>query len=151
VQSVAVGLTIITKSHIKKHNLDRPQWLRERQRAQKSLEVLDEKLENGVMTDERYKERAAIHTETLARTNQLLNAANTDAESWLELAKETFSIITNIGDVFQMANDEERRRLMMYVGSNWYLTNKKWLSHRGNHLICCVTTTQKRFGGPDRI
>jgi hypothetical protein len=43
----------------------------------------------------------------------------------LELAKETFSSVTNIGDVFDMANDEERRRLMMYIGSNWYLTNKK--------------------------
>ncbi len=31
----------------------------------------------------------------------------------------------NVGDVFEMANDEERRRLMMYLGSNWYLTNKK--------------------------
>lgn len=91
----------------------------------KALDVLDEKLENGVITDERYKERAAIHAETLARTSQLLNAANTDAERWLELAKETFSTVINIGDVFQMANDAERRKLMMYIGSNWYLTNKK--------------------------
>lgn len=77
------------------------------------------------MTDERYKKRAAKHTETLARTKQLLSAANTNAEAWLELAKETFNSITNIGDVFEMANDVERRRLMMYIGSNWYLTNKK--------------------------
>ena len=77
------------------------------------------------MSDERYKDRAAIHLEILARTNQLLDANNTDAERWLELANETFSTVTNIGDVFQIANDTERRRLMMYVGSNWYLTNKK--------------------------
>jgi len=113
--------------YIRKHSEDRPQWLHERQRAQKALEVLDEKLENGVMTDERYKERSAVHTETLARTNKLINATNTDAERWLELAKETFSTATNIGDVFEMANDTERRRLMAYIGSNWYLSNKKWL------------------------
>ena len=111
--------------YIKKHDQDRPQWLHDRRKAQKALEVLDEKLENGVMTDERYKERSAIHTETLVRTDKLINATNTDAERWLELAKETFSTVTNIGDVFQIANDTERRRLMMYIGSNWYLSNKK--------------------------
>ena len=35
----------------------------------KALDVLDQKLEKGVITDERYKERAAIHSETLARTS----------------------------------------------------------------------------------
>ena len=79
----------------------------------------------GSLTDERYKERSAIHTETLARTTQLLEDTNTDAEAWLELAKETFNSVTNIGDVFEMANDAERRRLMMYIGSNWHLGNKK--------------------------
>lgn len=69
--------------------------------------------------------RAAKHTETLARTKQLLNAANTDAERWLELAKGTFSSVTNLGEVFQEANDQERRQLMMFIGSNWYLGNKK--------------------------
>ncbi|MCA9330188.1 hypothetical protein KDA11_06055, partial [Candidatus Saccharibacteria bacterium] len=55
----------------------------------------------------------------------LLDSANTEAERWLELAKETFNSVTNVGDVFEMANDEERRRLMMYIGSNWHLGNKK--------------------------
>ena len=113
------------KDYLKKTHQDRPQWLRDRQKAQKALDVLDEKLENGVITDERYKERSAIHAETLARTNKLLNTANTDAERWLELAKQTFNSVVNIGDVFEMANDTERRQLMMYVGANWYLTNKK--------------------------
>lgn len=47
------------------------------------------------------------------------------AERWLELAKETFTGVTNIGDVFEMANYEERRRLMSFLGSNWTLGNKK--------------------------
>ncbi len=58
-------------------------------------------------------------------TIQLLEETNTDAEAWLELAKETFNSVINIGDGFEMANDAERRRLMRYVGSNWYLGNKK--------------------------
>jgi hypothetical protein len=87
--------------------------------------VLDEKLETGVMTDERYKARAAQHESVIARTTKLLNGTNEDAERWLELSNETFTGVTNIGDVFEMANDEERRRLMMFLGSNWYLSNKK--------------------------
>ncbi len=111
--------------YISKKNQYKPQWLRERKEAQKALDVLDEKLERGIITDERYKVRAEKHEAMLARTTELLEGANTDAARWLELAKETFAGVTNIGDVFEMANDEERRRLMMFLGSNWYLTNKK--------------------------
>ncbi len=118
-------LNLHYNDYVKKHYQHRPQWLKDQKEAKKALDVLDEKLEHGVITDERYKERAAKHMETVARTNKLLNSANTDAERWLELAKETFNSVVNVGEVFEMANDEERRRLMMYVGSNWYLTNKK--------------------------
>ena len=136
--------------YIKKHGQQRPQWMRDKQKAQKALDTLDEKLESGVISDERHKDRAAIHLETLARTKQLLDANNTGAERWLELAKGTFSTVTN-GDVFQIANDTERRLLMMYIGSNLYLRNKKWLSQIEDHLICYTIVRLKRFGGLDRI
>ncbi len=124
--SVCVGwLECFRDDYIGKKNRYKPEWLRDKKAAQDALNKLDEKLEQGIIADERYKLRAAKHEETLARTTGLLNGANTDAERWLELAKETFATVTNIGDVFEVANDEERRRLMMYVGSNWYLSNKK--------------------------
>lgn len=77
------------------------------------------------MTDERYVERSRIHTDTIKRVDQQLNTVDTDAERWLELSKEIFNSVANIGEVFEMANDNERRRLMMFIGSNWYLSNKK--------------------------
>ncbi len=77
------------------------------------------------MSDERYKLRAAKHEADIARTTELLKATDTDADRWLELAKETFSGAVNLGEVFQEADDQEKRQLMMFVGSNWYLTNKK--------------------------
>jgi hypothetical protein len=43
----------------------------------------------------------------------------------LEMLEHLRSADAIIGDVFEMANDDERRRLMMFVGSNWYLGNKK--------------------------
>jgi site-specific DNA recombinase len=111
--------------YINSKNRYKPDWLRNKKEAQKALDTLDEKLERGIIADERYKLRAAKHEAILARTTELLDGADTNAERWLELAKETFATVTNIGDVFEMANDDERRRLMMFVGSNWYLGNKK--------------------------
>ncbi len=111
--------------YIMKRDQHRPAWLKQQREARKALDTLDEKLEAGVITDERYKLRAQKHEDTLARTTELLATSNTDAERWLELAKETFSEVVNLGEVFEIANDDERRRLMMFLGSNWYLGNKK--------------------------
>jgi site-specific DNA recombinase len=111
--------------YINKKNKYTPELLRDKKEAQKALDTLDVKLERGIISDDRYKVRAAKHEAYLARTTELLEGADTNAKRWLELAKETFSGVTNIGDVFEMANDQERRRLMMFVGSNWYLSNKK--------------------------
>ncbi len=111
--------------HIKKQNQYKPLWLLDQQKARTALDTLDEKLEVGTITDERYKTRAEKHEETLARTKRLLEGSSSDAKAWLELSNEVFSRAVNIGEVFEEANNEERRELMKYVGSNWYLSNKK--------------------------
>ena len=112
-------------SHIKKQNQHKPLWLLDQQKARTALDVLDDKLELGTITDERYKTRSEKHEETLARTKRLLEGSTSDAKAWLELSNEVFSRAVNIGEVFEEANDEERRELMKYVGPNWYLSNKK--------------------------
>lgn len=112
-------------SHVAKKNQYIPVWLSDQKAAQQALDTLDEKLEARVISDDRYKARAAQHQTTLARTKELLASSNDDAKRWLELSNETFSGVVNIGEVFEMANDDERRRLMMFLGSNWYLGNKK--------------------------
>lgn len=111
--------------YLKTKNQYKPQWVKDRQNAQRVLDTLDEKLEEGVISNDRYKTRSIKHEEVVARTTELLDIADTDADRWLELAKDTFSGVTNIGEVFEMANDQERRQLMTFVGSNWYLSNKK--------------------------
>ena len=87
--------------------------------------MLDDKLEHGVITDDRYQLRAAKHQSIVVRTTKLLNGSSQDAKRWLELCNETFNSVTNIGEVFELANDEERRQLMLYLGTNWTLSNKK--------------------------
>jgi site-specific DNA recombinase len=111
--------------YVKNRNRYIEVWQREQRQAEKALEVLDDKLEAGTITDERYKLRAAKHEATIARTTEQLNKSSYDAERWLELSDEVFSDVTNIGSVFKDATDEERRQLMLHLGSNWTLGNKK--------------------------
>lgn len=100
-------------------------WKSDLKEAQSALDVLDDKLESGVIADDRYKVRANKHQEIVARTTKLLSQTNQDAETWLELSKQVFSSAVNIGDVFEIADDHERRELMLFLGSNWTLGNKK--------------------------
>ncbi len=101
-------------------------WLKNQQaEAEKKLDTLDKKLEAGVMSDERYMARSTEHEQTIARTKKLLSGCSKDAERWLELASELFTGVTNIGEVFEEADDAEKRHLMLYLGSNWTLSNKK--------------------------
>ena len=59
------------------------------------------------------------------RTKNLLDQTSHDAERWLEVATELFTGVVNIGSSFERANDAERKQLMLLLGSNWTLTNKK--------------------------
>jgi site-specific DNA recombinase len=111
--------------YVGQRNRYRDVWKRELSEAQKALNTLDEKLETGVISDERYKTRRSVHETTVARTSKLLTSTSNDAEKWLELASEVFSGAVNIGQVFELANAQERREIMKYIGSNWFLTNKK--------------------------
>ncbi len=111
--------------YIRKKNQYRPIWLEDQRGARSALEVLDQKLEEGVMTDDRYRARAKHHEDILARTQQLLSKSDQDTTRWLELAEETFSSAVNLEQVFVEANDEEKRKLMTLFGSNWKLGNKK--------------------------
>lgn len=79
--------------YILKRNRHRPLWVKQQLEARKALGTLDEKLEKGVITDERYRIRAAKHEPTLARTEQQLNNSNTDAERWLELANRCLAAL----------------------------------------------------------
>jgi site-specific DNA recombinase len=100
-------------------------WKQDQKEAKNALDLLDSKLEKGVMSDERYVARSARHEQTIARTKELLKDSDKDAERWLELADELFTSVTNIGDVFQEADDVDRHQLMLYLGLNWTLSNKK--------------------------
>ncbi len=100
-------------------------WKKDYKGATDKVDALDEALEARAITHEHYKVRVAEHEVTQARTKHLIDNSAQDADKWLELAKEVFTSSTNIGESFEHGNDEERRQLMLTIGSNWTLGNKK--------------------------
>lgn len=111
--------------YVQEKNKNIVRWRQEKRNAEKALDVLDEKLESGVMDDDRYTKRGAVHEATIVRLTKNMNEDDNRATAWFELAKDVFSQSINLGEVFEMANPQERRRLMSLVGSNWALGNKK--------------------------
>lgn len=100
-------------------------WKHDLKEAEKTIDLLDEKLVNGTISDERYEKLVIKYENTAKKLKHLIGASGKDADLWLELAKEVFSTSVNLSSVFTKAELNERRRLMMAVGSNWYLGNKK--------------------------
>lgn len=102
-------------------------WHKAASAATRALDVLAEKLEAGVISDERYKARTSLHEDTRRQAEAAIAAdsrADETAREWLELAKVLLQSAINIGDTFAFADLGERRRLMRYVGSNWTLTGR---------------------------
>lgn len=100
-------------------------WQSDYDKASETIDYLDELLEARTISPERYKIRVTEHEATQVRTKQLIDRTDQDAKLWLELASEVFSSVVNIGTTFEKANDDERRQLMLMLGSNWTLGNKK--------------------------
>lgn len=100
-------------------------WKQDHKEATDKIVALDEALETRTISPERYKARVAEHEATQVRTKELIDKSSQDAERWLELATEVFTGVVNIGTSFEHANDDERRQLMLMLGLNWTLGNKK--------------------------
>lgn len=110
---------------VQQRNQYLPVWQADYDKATETIAYLDELLESRTISPERYKARVTEHEATRVRTKKLIDGASKDAELWLELASEVFSSVVNIGASFEKANDDERRQLMLTLGSNWTLGNKK--------------------------
>ncbi len=110
---------------LKQRNQHLAVWQKDYKEATDKIAALGEALETRTISPERYKSRVAEHEATQARTNQLIEQSTQDAERWLELASEVFTGVVNLGASFKHGNDNERRQIMLMLGSNWTLGNKK--------------------------
>ena len=120
-------LQALYRTYISNGDMHLDQWRTAAGAARRALDMLDEKLEAGVISDARYKERAALHEEVIRKAEAAASAGNHHdkaAREWFELAEKLLRSAIDIGDTFAMADLDERRRLMRYVGSNWTLAKK---------------------------
>ncbi len=100
-------------------------WKKDQLDARKKLDKLLDLRMNGEINAEQFNGYKLKYEEVLARTAALINDTNTDANEWLELAENFFSNTVTLVSTFEMANESEKRQLLMELGSNWVLSNKK--------------------------
>ena len=100
-------------------------WKKDQLEARKKMDRLLELRVNSEIDAEQFNSHKLKHKETLARTTALIADTNTDANEWLELAENFFSNTVTLTETFDMADVDEKRRLLMELGSNWVLSNKK--------------------------
>jgi site-specific DNA recombinase len=68
------------------------------------------------------------HTELSAKrviAKRNLDISSSNAQEWLELAKELLSETLRLVDTYNIALPEEKRRILMSLGLNWRLESKK--------------------------
>lgn len=100
-------------------------WKKDQLEARKKMDRLLDLRVNDEIDAEQFNSYKQRYEDTLARTAALIADTNTDANEWLELAEEFFSNTVTLVDTFKVATVEEKRRLLMELGSNWVLSNKK--------------------------
>jgi len=106
-------------------NSMRETWDKDRKEARIKMDSLLEMRMNNEINADQFLQYKSRYEETEARTSQLLNDSNQSASTWLEHAERFFSKAVKLVDTFELATDEEKRALLINIGSNWTLSNKK--------------------------
>jgi len=102
-----------------------PLWRANQKDARSRLdELLRMRLDKEVSKEE-YEQYRIKYQQTEAHATELINDSTQTANDWLELAEEFFTQIVSLVDSFAAAQDSEKRQLLLNIGSNWTLSNKK--------------------------
>ena len=102
-------------------------WKKDADEARVSLDrLLSLRMDNEI-DSETFRDRKQKYEAALARTKQLIDGGDSNASKWLELAEEFFTGASTIVDTFEKAPDDQKRRMLIEVGSNWQLQQKKAL------------------------
>ena len=101
------------------------EWRQEQIDTEKRLARLLDMRTDEEITREEFFERKTELNQRLVRTKELINDTHSNADDWLELAEDFFSSAVTLSDTFKIATDEEKKRILLQVGLNWKLDNKK--------------------------
>jgi len=100
-------------------------WRKDQKETETKLAQLLEMRMSKELTHDEFLDSKATLNERLVRTKQQIDQVHTNADRWLELAEGLFSNAVNIVDTFKIADDEERKQILLELGSNWQMSNKK--------------------------
>lgn len=101
------------------------EWRSEQKETEKKIANLLEMRMDKEITHNEFLDYKVSLNRKLVRTKQQIDKTHEDADRWLELAEELFSTAVSIADTFKIATDEEKRELLLELGSNWQMSNKK--------------------------
>ncbi|PIR58592.1 MAG: hypothetical protein COU69_04685 [Candidatus Pacebacteria bacterium CG10_big_fil_rev_8_21_14_0_10_56_10] len=77
------------------------------------------------ITKEEFTEQKTLLLNEQARLQSLINDFSDSSESWLERAEEFFDTALNVRDILKDGSITEKRELIITVGENFYLKDKK--------------------------
>jgi site-specific DNA recombinase len=100
-------------------------WRKEQKETEKRLAQLLEMRMSKELNHEEFMQHKQTLNEQMVRTKQQIDQTHSNADRWLELAEELFSSAVNIVDTFKIANEQEKRQILLELGSNWQMSNKK--------------------------
>ena len=100
-------------------------WRDQAKDAEQKLDKLLELRMAEEINSEEYAKLKVRYEQTLNTAKSSMAASNQSATSWLELAENFFSKSVSLYDEYRSSNEEEKRSLLLEVGSNWYLGNRK--------------------------
>lgn len=113
------------KEQVNNRNTMLEVWRQDNKEASSNLaKLLDMRL-NSEITKEEFERYKLKYQEVVDRTNSLINDSSQTAKEWLELAETFFTDLIQLVETFNLGSDEEKRRMLALIGSNWVLSNKK--------------------------
>ena len=92
----------------------------------KSDKLLNMRMDNEI-DSETFKQEKSKYGEVIVRNSKLINDSDSNASQWLELAEEFFTNAMTLVETFQEADTVKKKRILLEIGSNWTLSNKKAL------------------------
>ena len=115
------------KEHVNNRNTLLKVWEKDVQMARsKSDKLLNMRMDNEI-DSETFKQEKSKYGEVIVRNSKLINDSDSNASQWLELAEEFFTNAMTLVETFQEADTVKKKRILLEIGSNWTLSNKKAL------------------------
>jgi site-specific DNA recombinase len=102
-------------------------WKQRQKEIEQKLNILLEMRISREITQDEFKNEKNKLNNRLVRTKELIDDTHSNADTWLELAENYFSTAISLTTAFNSAEDEDKRKLLLELGSNWQLSNKKAL------------------------